>query len=402
MRVLFAGGGTAGHINPALAAAGYLRSKQPDAEILYVGNKGGMEERLVPAAGFDFKTIRISGFQRKLTAKNIRRNIKTVFRLFSSSIESERIIKAFKPDICVGTGGYVSGPVIRAAQKLGIPTVIHEQNAYPGMTTKALAKHAECVMLAVEDAKKYLDRKDNCVFTGNPVRVSVLQAEREAARKALNLDDRPLVLSFGGSLGAAALNKAAAYMLGESAKEKKYQHIHGYGQHDEKFLDEVHAAGVKEEENPQIRMLEYIDNMPECLAAADLVIGRAGAITLTEIEATGKCSILIPSPNVAENHQIQRRAFCRLTEYGVCIWKNMNWNIRAVPGRKRFWCAAAIAFAASSPCRARKTARCRCLRRHSSVRAKRCYTTAPHCPMCTRQSPFCGGSDAAVPTRAIP
>ena len=303
MRVLFAGGGTAGHINPALAAAGYLRSKQPDAEILYVGNKGGMEERLVPAAGFDFKTIRISGFQRKLTAKNIRRNIKTVFRLFSSSIESERIIKAFKPDICVGTGGYVSGPVIRAAQKLGIPTVIHEQNAYPGMTTKALAKHAECVMLAVEDAKKYLDRKDNCVFTGNPVRVSVLQAEREAARKALNLDDRPLVLSFGGSLGAAALNKAAAYMLGESAKEKKYQHIHGYGQHDEKFLDEVHAAGVKEEENPQIRMLEYIDNMPECLAAADLVIGRAGAITLTEIEATGKCSILIPSPNVAENHQ---------------------------------------------------------------------------------------------------
>ena len=127
MRVLFAGGGTAGHINPALAAAGYLRSKQPDAEILYVGNKGGMEERLVPAAGYDFKTIRISGFQRKLTAKNIRRNIKTVFRLFSSSVESERIIKAFKPDICVGTGGYVSGPVIRAAQKLGIPTVIHEQ-----------------------------------------------------------------------------------------------------------------------------------------------------------------------------------------------------------------------------------------------------------------------------------
>lgn len=342
MRVLFAGGGTAGHINPALAAAGYLRSKQPDAEILYVGNKGGMEERLVPAAGFDFKTIRISGFQRKLTAKNIRRNIKTVFRLFSSSIESERIIKAFKPDICVGTGGYVSGPVIRAAQKLGIPTVIHEQNAYPGMTTKALAKHAECVMLAVEDAKKYLDRKDNCVFTGNPVRVSVLQAEREAARKALNLDDRPLVLSFGGSLGAAALNEAAAYMLGESAKEKKYQHIHGYGQHDEKFLDEVHAAGVKEEENPQIRMLEYIDNMPECLAAADLVIGRAGAITLTEIEATGKCSILIPSPNVAENHQfhnavalVNRDAAVMIEEKdltGEKLWETVN-TILSEPGR---------------------------------------------------------------------
>ena len=232
------------------------------------------------------------------------------------------------------------------------------------MTTKALAKHAKCVMLAVEDAKKYLDRKDNCVFTGNPVRVSVLQAEREAARKALNLDDRPLVLSFGGSLGAAALNKAAAYMLGESAKEKKYQHIHGYGQHDEKFLDEVHAAGVKEEENPQIRMLEYIDNMPECLGgglndngrpavfdnavvcsadyAADLVIGRAGAITLTEIEATGKCSILIPSPNVAENHQfhnamalVNRDAAVMIEEKdltGEKLWETVN-TILSEPGR---------------------------------------------------------------------
>ena len=165
---------------------------------------------------------------------------------------------------------------------------------------------------------------------------------REAARKALNLDDRPLVLSFGGSLGAAALNKAAAYMLGESAKEKKYQHIHGYGQHDEKFLDEVHAAGVKEEENPQIRMLEYIDNMPECLAAADLVIGRAGAITLTEIEATGKCSILIPSPNVAENHQfhnamalVNRDAAVMIEEKdltGEKLWETVN-TVLSEPGR---------------------------------------------------------------------
>ena len=185
MRVLFAGGGTAGHINPALAAAGYLREKEPDAHILYVGNKGGMEERLVPAAGFKFRTIRISGFQRKLSLKNIKRNAQTVVRVFSASAEAKKIIKEFQPDICVGTGGYVSGPVIRAAQKLGIPTVIHEQNAYPGVTTKMLAKHADCVMLAVEDAKKYLERTDNCVFTGNPVRTSVLKAERAASRKAL-------------------------------------------------------------------------------------------------------------------------------------------------------------------------------------------------------------------------
>ena len=342
MRVLFAGGGTAGHINPALAAAGYLREKEPDAQILYVGNKGGMEERLVPAAGFKFRTIRISGFQRKLSLKIIKRNAQTVVRVFSASAEAKKIIREFQPDICVGTGGYVSGPVIRAAQKLGIPTVIHEQNAYPGVTTKMLAKHADCVMLAVEDAKKYLERTDNCVFTGNPVRTSVLKAERAASRKALGLDERPLVLSFGGSRGAAALNRAAAYMLGESAKEKKYQHIHGYGQHDEKFLGEAHAAGVREAENPQIRMLEYIHNMPECLAAADLVIGRAGAITLTEIEATGKCSILIPSPNVAENHQfhnamalVSRDAAVLIEEKdltGEKLWQTVC-GILSEPGR---------------------------------------------------------------------
>ena len=232
--------------------------------------------------------------------------------------------------------------MIRAAQKLGIPTVIHEQNAYPGVTTKMLAKHADCVMLAVEDAKKYLERTDNCVFTGNPVRMSVLKAERAASRRALGLDERPLVLSFGGSLGAAAINRAAAYMLGESAKEKKFQHIHGYGQHDEKFLDEAHEAGVKEAENPQIRMLEYIHNMPECLAAADLVIGRAGAITLTEIEATGKCSILIPSPNVAENHQfhnamalVNRNAAVLIEEKdltGEKLWETVK-SILSEPGR---------------------------------------------------------------------
>lgn len=342
MKVLFAGGGTAGHINPALAAAGYLREKEPDAEILYVGNKGGMEERLVPAAGFEFRTVKISGFQRKFSLENIKRNVQTVVRVCTASVEAKKIIKEFQPDICVGTGGYVSGPVIRAAQKLGIPTVIHEQNAYPGVTNKMLSKNADCVMLAVEDAKKYLERTDNCVFTGNPVRMEVLKAEREASRKALGLDSRPLVLSFGGSLGAAAINRAAAYMLGESAKEKQFQHIHGYGQHDEGFLNNAHAAGVKEEENPQIRMLDYIHNMPECLAAADLVIGRAGAITLTEIEATGKCSILIPSPNVAENHQfhnamalVSRDAAVLIEEKdltGEKLWATVK-EILSVPGR---------------------------------------------------------------------
>ena len=334
MKVLFTGGGTAGHINPALAVAGYLRQKEPETEILYVGNRGGMEERLVQKAGYPMALITISGFQRKLTPKNIVRNFQTVRRVFAATAEAKKIIQDFAPDVCVGTGGYVSGPVIREAAKLGVPCVIHESNAYPGVTTKMLSKAVKTVMLAVPDAKKYFDSSVNCTVTGNPVRSEVLAAEREASRNALGLDSRPLVLSFGGSLGASALNRAAAYMLAQSAKEKKYQHIHGYGQHDEKFMAETKEFGLNQEENPQIRLLEYIDNMPQCLSAADLVIGRAGAMTLTEIEAKAKASILVPSPNVAENHQFHnamalvRRGAAEIIEEkdltGEALWRKVE------------------------------------------------------------------------------
>ncbi len=254
--------------------------------------------------------------------------------MFTATAEAKKIIQDFAPDVCVGTGGYVSGPVIREAAKLGVPCVIHESNAYPGVTTKMLSKAVKTVMLAVPDAKKYFDSSVNCTVTGNPVRSEVLAAEREASRNALGLDSRPLVLSFGGSLGASALNRAAAYMLAQSAKEKKYQHIHGYGQHDEKFMEETKEFGLNQEENPQIRLLEYIDNMPQCLSAADLVIGRAGAMTLTEIEAKAKASILVPSPNVAENHQFHnamalvRRGAAEIIEEkdltGEALWRKVE------------------------------------------------------------------------------
>ncbi|MFR5899657.1 MAG: undecaprenyldiphospho-muramoylpentapeptide beta-N-acetylglucosaminyltransferase [Neglectibacter timonensis] len=344
IKVLFTGGGTAGHINPALAAAGYLKQREPDAQILYVGNKGGMEERLVANAGYEIRTVTISGFQRKLTPKNLARNAQTVVRMFTASAEAKKILREFAPDVCVGTGGYVSGPVIREAAKLGIPCVIHESNAYPGVTTKMLAKSVRTVMLAVPDARKYFDDSVNCTVTGNPVRGEVLAAEREASRKALGLDERPLILSFGGSLGASALNRAAAYMLAESGKEKRFQHIHGYGQHDEKFLEELQELGFRQVENPQIRLLEYIDNMPQCLSAADLVIGRAGAMTLSEIEAKSKASILIPSPNVAENHQFHnamalvRRGAAEIIEEkdlsGESLWKKVT-KIVSDPQRLR-------------------------------------------------------------------
>ena len=334
MKVLFTGGGTAGHINPALAAAGYLLKKEPDAQILYVGNKGGMEERLVPQAGYPIQTVHISGFQRKLTPKNLWRNAQTVVRVFTATAEAKKILREFAPDVCVGTGGYVCGPVIREAAKLGIPCVVHESNAFPGVTIRMLAKSVKTVMLAVPDAKKYFDASVHCVVTGNPVRGEVLAAQREESRKALGLDDRPVVLSFGGSLGASAVNRAAAYMLAQSAKEGKYQHIHGYGSHDEKFLEECREFGLDVNRSPQIRLLEYIDNMPQCLSAADLVISRAGAMTLTEIEAKAKASLLIPSPNVAENHQfhnamalVQRGAGGILEEKdltGQALWEKVQ------------------------------------------------------------------------------
>ncbi|MGN0459836.1 MAG: undecaprenyldiphospho-muramoylpentapeptide beta-N-acetylglucosaminyltransferase [Ruminococcus sp.] len=303
MRILFAGGGTAGHINPALAIADYVKKQNPDAEILFVGNKGGMEERLVPDAGFDFKSIVISGFRRSFGVKAVGHNIATVKRMLTSSAASKKIIKEFKPDLAVGTGGYVSGPVLRTAAKMGVPIIIHEQNAYPGVTTKMLSKLAKKVMLAIPDAKKHLDSSLDFVVTGNPVRQEILSADREQARRELNLDERPVVLSFGGSLGARKINENLADLIARSGKDGKYQHIHAYGQYGKWFPDLVKEKGVDIEKCSNLDIREYINNMATCLAAADVVISRAGAITLSEIQAQGKPAVLIPSPNVAENHQ---------------------------------------------------------------------------------------------------
>ena len=303
MKILFAGGGTAGHINPALAIAGYVRERQPNAEILYIGAKGGMEERLVPAAGFDFKSITVQGFKRKLTPKAVKDNIITVKKAVSASRESKKIIEEFQPDICVGTGGYVSGPVLRTAAKLGVPIIIHEQNAFPGVTNKMLAKRAARIMLAMPAAKEHFKGKCSFVDTGNPVRGEILTEQKSEARKKLGLDGRPVILSFGGSLGARKINESLADIIARSAKDGKYQHIHAYGQYGKWFPDMLREKGVELEKADNLDIREFINDMPVCLAAADLVVARAGAITLSEIQVQGKPSVLIPSPNVAENHQ---------------------------------------------------------------------------------------------------
>lgn len=303
MKIIFAAGGTGGHINPALAAAGEIREKYPDAEILFVGTKGKMESRLVPKAGFDFKTISISGFQRKLSVKNLFRNIATVFRLIFSFFAVRKIIKEFAPDVVVGFGGYVSGPVVRAAAKMGIKTAIHEQNAFPGVTNKMLSKSADAVMLAVPKAKEYLECKNEPIVTGLPVRNEILRADKDFARSEKGLDDKPVIFSFGGSLGAKTVNEAMVGLISALYKENSCNFIHSYGQYGKWFPDKLRENGVDIDKAKNIDAREYIYDMDKCLAAADIVICRSGASTLAELEATGKPSILIPSPNVSENHQ---------------------------------------------------------------------------------------------------
>lgn len=309
MRFLFATGGTAGHINPALAVASYIKEQYPDSEILFIGTADHMEARLVPNAGFDFKTIKINGFKRSLSPKAIAANIKTVFRLFDSEKASKNIIKDFKPDVVIGFGGYVSGPVLQQAVKMKIPCCIHEQNAFPGITNKQLAKKVDKVMLTVEDAVRHLQPKNEVALTGLPVRGELLNKSKTAARIELGIaDDKSLVLSFGGSLGARPLNEAMFDIICENADNDSVYHIHSVGTNGKDFLEKFAengfrqtSEGVYKKGNAEVR--QYIDNMDTCMAAADLVVGRAGASSLSEIEAMGKASILIPSPYVAENHQ---------------------------------------------------------------------------------------------------
>lgn len=305
IRILLAGGGTAGHVNPALAIAEILKEKHSDAVFAFAGTPDGLEARLIPKAGYKFFPIKVKGFQRKLSFNNIKRNVKAASYLLTAGRRANAIINEFKPDLVIGTGGYVSGPIVRAAAKKGIKTAIHEQNAYPGVTTKLLSKSVDKVMLTVEEAKKYLEDGIDCTVTGLPVRKSFSAADRSAAREKLGIpEDKICILSTGGSLGARAINNAAAALFKWYAKDgADVYHIHSYGTYKgyENYVSDLAAAGVDVKDKHYI-INDYVD-MSVCMAASDLVISRCGANTLNELESVGRASILIPSPNVAGNHQ---------------------------------------------------------------------------------------------------
>lgn len=301
-KILFATGGTGGHINPALAVAGYIRENYPKAEILFVGTADRMEAQLVPAAGYDFKTIEIQGFSRELNFEGLKHNIKTVNLLFKSEGQAKKIIEDFDPDVVIGFGGYVSGPVLSVAARMGIPTAVHEQNAFPGVTNKNLAKKVDVVMLTAPEAEKLLKPKNPCVVTGLPIRGEIISANKEFARAEMKLDSRPLILSMGGSLGARAINEAVKYLILHRFEKKDCYYLHATGKAGASMIDDI-GKDVDLNSNPQIMLREYINDMDRCLAASDLVVCRAGASSLSEIQALGKPSILVPYPYAAENHQ---------------------------------------------------------------------------------------------------
>ncbi len=303
MKILFAGGGTAGHINPALAVAGYIRSRHPEAQLFYIGTKRGLESKLVPEADIPFYTIDVEGFQRKLSLNNIKRNLSAASKLLSASKNARKLLLEIKPDVVMGTGGYVSGPVLREAHRLGIKCCIHEQNAFAGKANKMLAPDMDAVMLAMPEAEKYFRLKKPAVVTGNPVRESVINMDKQRAREQLGIDSRPMLLSFGGSLGAKRINEAAADVMQWHTGSGKYQHFHATGKYGVELMPRLLEQRNVDIKSPELHITEYISNMDVLLAAADLVICRSGAITVSELAIQGKPSVLIPSPNVAENHQ---------------------------------------------------------------------------------------------------
>ena len=305
MKVIFTCGGTGGHINPAIAVANMMKERNPDCEILFIGAKGHMEEQLVPKAGFALKCLPGSGLSRGKTLAALKKNVKAVKCVFDAVSKCKKIIREFQPDVIIGTGGYASFPALYAGSKLGVPTCVHEANALPGLTTKLAANVADRVLVCFEESRKYYKHPEKVEVVGMPIRQEFWNTDRIQARKELGLGEEPLLVSTFGSQGAKAMNEMIAQMFALEQEEGfPFRHIHAVGSFGWKWMPQlVKEKGVDLQKCPSIDMREYIYNMPTILAAADVVIGRAGSGTCNEIAATGTPCILIPSPNVTNNHQ---------------------------------------------------------------------------------------------------
>ena len=295
------GGGTGGHVNPAISIADTIKRNEPDSEIIFVGTKRGIENKLVPAAGYELHHVDIRGIRRSLSLANIR----AFWLAATSPYKAKKLIKQFKPDIVIGTGGYVCWPVVKAASMMGIPCVLHESNAIAGVAVKMLQDKVDKIYLNFEATGKTLKNKDKLMKVGNPIPAGFAKISKEEAREKLGIDSKyeKIILSYGGSLGAEKVNEAVLKLMkAYSSKHPEVLHIHATGAIEKDIAQaEFKKLGLNKYEN--LQLLEYIYDMPLKMAAADIIICRAGAMTVSELAAAGKCPIFIPSPNVAENHQ---------------------------------------------------------------------------------------------------
>lgn len=314
MKVLLSGGGTGGHVYPAIAIANKIKEKHPEAEILFVGTSNGIESEIVPKNGYEIKTITVQGFKRKIDLDNVKRGVK----LMKGLNDARKIVKEFNPDIVIGTGGYVSGPVLFCASGKDAITIVHEQNSFPGVTNKILSKKVDLVITCFEEAKNRFPEKGQgkVVLVGNPVRQELLEVTKEEARNNLNIpQDKKMVLAYGGSGGFKKINDAMILTIKSMVKED-VSFIYATGKRFyESFMNEIKDMELKEYQ----RIVPYLEDMTNALSASDIVIGSAGATSLSEITALGKASIIIPKAYTAENHQEYNARSISDNGAGVCI-----------------------------------------------------------------------------------
>ena len=304
MRFLFTCGGTAGHVNPALAVAGRLCEMMPDTEILFLGAEGKMEMELVPRAGYEILPLHITNIARGKSLSAIVHNLDTVKNVLASEREAKKIIRDFRPDAVIGTGGYVCYPVLMAAARLHIPTLVHESNALPGLTTRLLAGHVDRILVGFEDSRRHYPDPERVSVTGTPVRGEFDAYTKESAKRELGLPaNQPLVVSVWGSLGSGHMNGILTELLPLLRGQKDFHLIHAVGSRDYSEIGEKLAALGYPPEDCGADVREYIYDMPRVMAAADLILCRAGASTLAELTYLGKPSLIVPSPNVTDNHQ---------------------------------------------------------------------------------------------------
>ena len=301
MKIFFSCGGTAGHINPALAIAAGIRKRKPEAEIVFGGSRGGMEETLVAAAGYEIVTIPVQGLSRNLTPKSLWYNAKTLGYLTQAIPSAKKILKQYAPDAVIGTGGFACFPFLYAAHSLGIPTMIHESNALVGKTTKFLQNSCDRILIGFDEARKYFKDPSRPVWTGNPITAD-MTLRRDAVREKYGLPkDMPVVLSAWGSLGAREMNRCMADYFACAEKDDTFFHIHATGKFGKKWFPELLRERGIDRPNTDVR--EYIENLAEVMQGADLILCRAGAMTMTEVCCAGLPAVIVPSPNVADNHQ---------------------------------------------------------------------------------------------------